>query len=131
MRELRPRKMVTLVKRYIDTFSPQELDIIAAYIDDKIENAPLESIGFVEDEEVPAPEITDKAEPEEHPNVSDNPAWVDMFAADNGGEAALDGEYYIVTKDDKPIFKIDHISGEVTKPKGKKVLETLDPHGIG
>jgi antitoxin (DNA-binding transcriptional repressor) of toxin-antitoxin stability system len=75
-----------------------------------------------------------------------------MFAADNGGEAALDGEYYIVTKDDKPIFKIeaaldgeyyivtkddkpifkiDHISGEVTKPKGKKVLETLDPHGIG
>jgi hypothetical protein len=129
--------MVTLVKRYIDTFSPQELDIIAAYIDDKIENAPLESIGFVEDEEVPAPEITDKAEPEEPEheccdgkeegccqNVSDNPAWVDMFAADNGGEAALDGEYYIVTKDDKPIFKI-------TKPKGKKVLETLDPHGIG
>jgi hypothetical protein len=44
MRELRPRKMVTLVKRYIDTFSPQELDIIAAYIDDKIENAPWRAL---------------------------------------------------------------------------------------
>lgn len=125
MRELRPRKVVTLVKRYIDTFSPQELESIADYIDEKIMTAPMD------EPEDAAPEV----EVEEHEccggteegccqNISDNPAWVDLFAAENEATVEQDGDFWLIIKDDKPIFKIDK-NGDVTKPKGKKVLENI------
>lgn len=95
MRELMPRKSVQIVKRYLDTFNESELADIVEYIEDK-----------------------------KHPNISDDPAFVIMYADDHDAKIEKRDGYWWLMKGKKEICKIDE-NGDVTKPKGKKVIENI------
>jgi len=95
MRELQPRKAVQIVKRYLDTFNEDELADVVAYIEDK-----------------------------KNPHISDDPAFVILFADEHEANIEKRDGYWWLMKGKKAIFKIDE-NGDVTKPKGQKVLENI------
>jgi hypothetical protein len=95
MRELMPRKSVQIVKRYLDTFNESELADIVEYIEDK-----------------------------KNPHISDDPAFVIMYADEHEAKIEKRDGYWWLMKGKKEIFKIDE-NGDVTKPKGKKVIENI------
>ena len=95
MRELIPRKSVQIVERYLDTFNDAELLHLVQYIEDK-----------------------------KNPHVSDDPAFVLLFADMYNAKVLKKDGYWWIVQSGKRIFKIDE-NGNVTKPKGVKILENI------
>ena len=95
MRELMPRKSVKIVERYLDTFNDAELLHLVQYIEDK-----------------------------KNPHISDDPAFVILYADEQGVKILKKDGYWWGVKAGKIVFKIDE-EGNVTKPKGKKILENI------
>lgn len=97
MRELQARKQVKIVKRYIDTFNQAELADIAQYVEAKAFGAP---------------------------KATEHPQFVLDLAKDNDAKVEKrDGAFWIV-KGGKEIYRVAE-NGDVTKPKGKKVLDNI------
>lgn len=97
MRELQSRKQVKIVKRYLDGFNQKELADIAQYCEAKAFGAPKAT---------------------EHPQ-----AVLDYASGMDAKIEKRDGFFWIV-KGGKDLFKVAE-KGDVTKPKGKKVLDNI------